>query len=848
MGLNYRRRFFKKLSLSLASISFALSGFPSSLIGKKRSFNKKLPETEFDDDFGDVNDRVWIGEKYWAIPMEDWRVKDERLEFVGVEKFSRVNLLTTVINEGNGEMVVAVELGLMQGEIGPKKNGSAGFSIGIKDDLDPDVKSACYFGTGINAGVSTKGFLFIEDQSTPLPENFDFSAFTLKINGKRENHSTHLTLSCQSKDGNVTEVTYQRDKDIPGLVALVNNLEQKEGRPFWFRNIKISGSKIGRRPKNSFGPILWAMYTLSKETVRIAAQMPPLGVDDNKDLELYFKKKGGWQKVLTQKIDDSACVAHFQIDNWNSEIEVPYQLIYNNQGTRYSYNGTIRKEPGGRPLKFGGLTCQHANGYPYGPLVRNLMKHDPDLLYFSGDQLYEGNGGYPIKRQPEQDAILSYLGKWYMFGWAFGHIMRDRPTICTPDDHDVFQGNLWGEGGKKISFDEWEKSKKDAHGGYVQTPKMVNVVAQTQCGHMPAPYHPDPLKSGIRTWYTDVLYGRVSFAVISDRMFKSGPDRIRGGEGRIDHIKEPLSENELESPHLKLLGDPQMEFLGHWINDWKGAEMKVLLSQTIFSNPATHHGNTKMFLHGDMDSGGWPKRKRDDVLRLIRKGFSFHINGDQHLPFLVQYSLDEGRDAGWSFCTPAISTGYPRWGQPDKLNLPYTDRPSHGLPNTGSYKDVFGNIHYIYAVGNPEDEFSKDNRYKQAQSKSSGFGLITFNTQERTIKMEAFRFLADKDKPTAYDQFPGWPLTISQTDNDGRIPLASLPLLEIDRPGQVVKIIDEENKELINVLRVKGSSYQPKVYKNGTYTMLVGEGQNVKEINGISSTGKKSEKVIKVKI
>ncbi len=40
--------------------------------------------------------------------------------------------------------------------------------------------------------------------------------------------------------------------------------------------------------------------------------------------------------------------------------------------------------------------------------------------------------------------FLNYLGKWYMFGWAFGDLMRDIPAICTPDDHDVFQGNLWG--------------------------------------------------------------------------------------------------------------------------------------------------------------------------------------------------------------------------------------------------------------------------------------------------------------------------------------------------------------------------------------------------------------------
>ncbi len=167
-----------------------------------------------------------------------------------------------------------------------------------------------------------------------------------------------------------------------------------------------------------------------------------------------------------------------------------------------------------------------------------------------------------------------------MFGWAFGDLMRDRPTVCT-DDHDVFQGNLWGEGGKKISFGEWE-NVRDAHSGFVQTPNMVNVVNKTQCGHMSAPFHPQPLPSGITTWYTDLVYGHVSFAIISDRMFKSGPESVRKeATGRIDHIKEPISKDELESPALKLLGDGQMQFLEHWVNDWQGARMKVLLANPV---------------------------------------------------------------------------------------------------------------------------------------------------------------------------------------------------------------------------------------------------------------------------
>lgn len=68
------------------------------------------------------------------------------------------------------------------------------------------------------------------------------------------------------------------------------------------------------------------------------------------------------------------------------------------------------------------------------------------------------------------------------FGWAFGDLMRDRPTVCTPDDHDVYQVNLWGEGGKKIPFADWQRYSV-TDGGYVQPAEMVNVVHKTQCSH-----------------------------------------------------------------------------------------------------------------------------------------------------------------------------------------------------------------------------------------------------------------------------------------------------------------------------------------------------------------------------
>ena len=848
MNENRRRSFIKKLGIGFASISFYLSGITSLIAGsKKRYSSEDTAKKVFADNFAETNDRIWLGEDYWPVPMEDWMVKAGRIEFIGAEKFSRVNLLTTVIKGGDGEILISCKLGLIPQRGSTSKTGSAGFSIGIKDNLDADVKSACYFGEGINAGISTEGTLFIADQKVMLPKEFDYSDFNLLLKGKTIGNSTSLNLICKSAKGHAAEVVYNIQRDINGLIALANNLQgEKNGAAFWFKNWNMSGTKLEQKPKNSFGPVLWTMYTLSKSTLNLMAQMPPLSKQDNTNVELYLKRNNLWEETTISQIDEAAYTVNFKLDKWNENQDIPYRILYKNGGPEYTYDGVIRKEPLDRPIKFGGLTCQEYSGFPYNPLINNLKKHDPDILYFSGDQLYEANGGYPIKRQPEEKAILSYLGKWYMFGWAFGNIMRDRPTICTPDDHDVFQGNLWGEGGQEISFEEWEKVR-DAHGGYVQTPKMINVVADTQCGHMPVSFHPEPLKSGIKPWYTDLVYGNVSFAIISDRMFKSGPKIVRNGAGRIDHIKEPLSQNQLEDPNLEFLGGKQMQFLEHWINDWKGANMKVLLSQTLFANVGTHHGSDKMFLYGDMDSGGWPKQKRDDALRVIRKAFVFHVNGDQHLPFIVQYSLNKARDAGWTFCTPAISTGYSRWGEPDSVNTPFTDRPAHGLPNTGCYKDVFGNVNYVYAVGNPKDNYSDKNRYQQAHNKASGFGLVTIDTAERTIKMEAFRFLADKDKPTPDDQFPGWPLTISQMDNDGREVVSFLPTFKINRADQLIKIIDEEN-ELVNVIRINGLSYEPGVYRQGTYKVIIGDGNNVKVFKNIQSTIEKSHKVIHVKV
>lgn len=620
----------------------------------------------FTKNFSAINDRTWIGEQFWAVPMEDWSIQNGRLQHAGKEKKNRVHLLTHTLKQGDGMVTMQSAMGINNDF--PAK-GSTGFCVGIVDTTDESYKSGCYYGDGVQVGITTEGELFIGDKKQAALAGFSLAAFTLSVTCITTGDESTITLSAIDNNNKQASLVHSVSNGLSGLVAIEAKVSASGSDAFWYNNVTHTGNKVNHTPSNSYGPILWTMYTMTKGKVKLTVQMLPLGVKDAQTVQLHLGPNKRWKKVDEQPVDASSFTAHFVLHNWNSSLDVPYKIIYQNKGVQSSYEGTFRKEPLSGTLKFAGLTCQQWGGYPYRPVMENLEKHNPDILYFSGDQIYEENGGYPIKRQPKDKAILSYLGKWYMFGWVFGNVMRDRPTICTPDDHDVFQGNLWGEGGQGISFTEWEKVK-DAHGGLVQTPAMVNVVNKTQCGHLPDPYLKDPLPSGITNWFTHLVYGRVSFAIVSDRMFKSGPEMVRNGTGRIDHIKEPLSPGQLEKDGLTFMGNPQMRFLNEWVEDWQGADMKVLLSQTLFSNVGTHHGENKMFLYGDMDSGGWPKQQRDEVLRTIRKACAFHINGDQHVPFIVQYSIDEPRDAGWTFCTPAISTGYPRWGQPDLANMP----------------------------------------------------------------------------------------------------------------------------------------------------------------------------------
>ena len=768
------------------SLKLMTAGTLAGLAGRSEVTAAASPST---DPWGKTHDRVFLGGDFWANPMEDWRVSEGGAECLNMGGGRSVHSLTHQVTK-NGAFTMGVTLTRLEVK---NSDGGAGFRIGIRSELN-EHRSNCFVQKGINAGWQGDQ-LVLGQKTAALKDGSALKQVRLTLKGAPEGDMCVLTLTASAVDSGAElgAVSHSfKANELLGNVSIANNFiagavgaAKKKGKGkaagtvgagrYRFQNWTMEGDAFAVTSANQFGPLLWSMYSLSDSrtdegfVMKISALTGPMGAKDSQVVELHVQKGEAWKSLGTAKLDPDAWVATFRIPKWDEKQATPYKLVYREKHTDgsetpHEWTGTIKANPEGRPLRMAALTCQNDYGFPYAPVAENLLKLDPDLVFFSGDQIYENHGGFGIIREPAEPAILNYLRKFYQHGWAFREVMRNAPTLCLPDDHDVFQGNIWGEGGKKMDVGDTGASSK---GGYIEPAKMVNVVHKTNVAHHPDAHDPTPCLQDISVYYGDMVYGGVGFAIIADRQWKSGPEKVDTGSGRADHVPDPnFDTSVLDKPGLVLLGERQEEFLKEWGKDWRGHSLKAVLSQTVFANVATHHGGPDGYLKADLDSGSWPQTPRNRAVEILRESMALHINGDQHLTTMTQYGVEKQRDSNWSFCTPAISAGYPRWWRPDEMNMPHTNRPKHGHPNTGEFIDGLGNKAYVYCVGNPEVG-KAPNRYDKAHEKASGFGFITFDTVKKTYFIESFRFLVDATDGKPTNQFPGWPLTIHQKENQG---------------------------------------------------------------------------------
>ena len=739
------------------------------------------------DNWANTHDRVWLGGEYWANPMEDWRVENGGAECISRGGNRSVHSLTHQLGDFSKPFEISVVIQQLENST---NDGGAGIRLGAKSELN-EYRSNCFVQQGFDLGVK-KNSLILGDKSAALSDDVANKPISLYLKAIPQLGAMALTLTAKLEATNqvIGQLTHIASIDeLRGNVALVSNFalaavedknpsENKLGSRYRFSHWTMQGEAFSVNEQQKFGPILWTMYTLSDTrsedgfVMNLSALTGPMGEDDNHNITLQINKGGEWTTIATEALDTDAWVATFRVPNWNEKSATEYRVVYLEKQRDGSdkpdvYGGTIQANPVGRKMRMASLTCQNDYAFPYAPVVNNVVNMKPDLVFFSGDQLYESHGGFGVIRAPAGAAILNYLRKFYQFGWAFGEAMRNQPTVCLPDDHDVLQGNLWGEAGAAMPQEALENNHVDKTGGYIEPLQMLNVVHRTHTAHHMAPTDPTPSLRGLSVYYGEMVYGNVGFAIVADRQWKSGPEHLNITVGSSGQDEEPNDYNPAyDHPDLNLLGKRQEAFLEKWSKDWRGHELKALLSQTVFASIATHQWKSDHYLKYDFDSNGWPATARNRAVDAIRDSMALHICGDTHLASISQYGVNKPRDSNWAFCSPAIAVGWQRWWEPDSVGLHYKNRPSHGLENTGEYLDSFGNKNYVYAVGNPIFS-TATNRYVEAHEKASGFGFITFDTEAKTYTLDAYKFLVDATDGNANNQYSGWPITIHQRENKG---------------------------------------------------------------------------------
>lgn len=740
--------------------------------------------------------RPWAGPDCWSNPMEDWRVHDGRFENIASGGNRNVMLLTAEVTGAVPSFRTSVTIDQLTEQL--PREGFVGFVIGVQGDFD-DFRDSAIYGRGFAAGITFDGKLFIgspkkKGPTVPLPVR----NLRLELSAHRmEGDSARMRVELHASQG---EVHFQSQSDVDrtwlrGLVGLATSTQRTqsvdllgrrppfvpaipetrggEGR-FAFSDWSLLGQGVQRHEDRAFGPILWTTYTLANDgTLKLLAQLAPV---DTPGAKVTLKIDG--HEIVDSIVDAQSRTASFQVNALDTAREHTFRVGFQDVTGEQHYDGTIRPIPQGAKLVVAALSCNDSTGFPHNPLFRNVRAHEPDLVAFLGDQIYEGIGGYGVLMGEGDRPILSYLRKYYMHGWTWRNLLRDRPSITLPDDHDVFHGNLWGAGGKSVDRSLKPGYEQQDSGGYKQPPEFVDVVHRTQTGNLPMPFDPAPCESGISVYFTSLRYGPLDFAILADRQWKSAPKPLLP-MGRIENgWPQNLDwdpKTQADHPEAQLLGERQEKFLEWWAKHRDPeARFRIVLSQSPWCAVQTlprdvHHDKAvpslRIYPPGeyapddepkpDFDTNGWPRAKRNLALRWMKKAGAIHVTGDQHLGSTGQYGIDDWEDGPWWITTPATANVFPRrWmpGEPGGNARPGDPR------YTGRYEDAFGNKVTVRAIANPHDI---DREPARLFDRAVGYAILTFDASTGEVQLANWPYWCAPDLAGPDDRpYPGWPLTI----------------------------------------------------------------------------------------
>jgi hypothetical protein len=814
------------------------------------SWPAAAPDGSFSETWNNTPNQVWTGPGTWANRLQDWQVNSSRVNCINGAKNRRtIHRTGTSIRGNGGNFSLSIRTGLHAGT-----NAAAarsGFLLGSGPNLDWRGSLMIHHSLGRDCGLFLglrgDGAAIIEDLSGSTVTTLHAGAAAGFVSNSRlaltatyvpASGTYSLNLSVyNASDVLLSSATTSAASDrVLGSFGLMSH--RATDTRFWFDDFSGSGAALNPEPDRSLA-IMGAMHTLSRGTLKLTAQLPPISLTGNPQVFLDTRNGNSWQQLASVPIDNtdnlSSYTATFKIPDWNDTVDTDYRVRITLGGIDHTWTGTIRRDPVDKnAITIATTNCQRLADvsleignvdwtpvqiwHPHTLAFDHVAKHQPDIHFVPGDQMYEGLPT-PPDRSNDFNRHHDYLYKWYLWVLEARELARDVPTIAIPDDHDVFQGNLWGEGGIATTDENT--------GGYTSPPSWVKMVERTQTSNLPDsdPYNavqpPPTVAQGIGVYFTGIVYGRVGIAVLEDRKFKTG------------RVNPPA---DLNQQHL--LGDRQHDFLRSWNTDWAGQDIKFVASQSPLGNQRTHASEGFTYNLNDQDTHGWPVHRRNQAWELLRASRMFQLAGDQHLGAVIHHGVTSPRDAGFSFAAPAISNFFPRVWDPvhnaagsTSIVSPYKGDfffngvgtlPDGVTPNrTANFPAHFAVLaaansagYYNQTLGiNPPD----------LHDTAPGYGITRIDKTTRRITFEAWPLYADPEFPQTGGPYSDWPITIAQTDNDGRVPTGYLTTIDTQwQKNAVVRVYDESNNALVYAMRVRGNLFRPPVYDNSkTYRIEI---------------------------
>ena len=383
------------------------------------------------------------------MPVEDGAFAGILIGAGNSEVDPRLSALVQQVPAPDGGLLAVVDASTTPRLIDFSTEKKGGFSWSLPNKMKfADLKPVKGEQIELASGVTTQGRMTVILKITPREGLFD--------------------LDLEIRDGDaifgITRVRGLGADQIDGSIALVSHRElRKDGIGWAFDGLDLQSRDLDRwidETDHSWGPVLGVTYTLDRQddgihALKLNALFPPVSAGDLGEVALDFETRDhAWRRIAKGTLEDLSFTVPFAVDDVEEYLGRRYRVAGSMNGVPYEWVGEIHAPPTDRDLRIASLNCvknvtahsawnRAGVWFPHEDLTERVAAHDADFLFFAGDQIYEGD----INGVDRRKIMLDYHTKYHRWLRAFAELVRDRPSVIIPDDHDVYHGNIWGAGG-----------------------------------------------------------------------------------------------------------------------------------------------------------------------------------------------------------------------------------------------------------------------------------------------------------------------------------------------------------------------------------------------------------------